>query len=137
MRYWRPRALSAGGGGGGGHVNTRGFPLVCRRNDDLLIPWGRGHVNTRGFPHRTAGGRREHLCTPRPGEEGRYGKYRTEPAKCPLRREFRRPMEIHLGRGSRTSPALYKVDVDDLCEALGRAVTVKDKPNAVHTHRDL
>ena len=37
----------------------------------------------------------------------------------------------------RTSPALYKAAVDDVSEALGHAVPVKDKPNAVHTHRDF
>ena len=46
-------------------------------------------------------------------------------------------MEIRLRRGTRASPALYKAVVDDLCEALGRAVETKDKPNAVHTHRDF
>ena len=37
----------------------------------------------------------------------------------------------------RASPALYKAAVDDVSEALGHAVPVRDKPNAVHTHRDF
>ena len=46
-------------------------------------------------------------------------------------------MEIRLRRDLRASPALYKAAVDDVSEALGHAVPVKDKPNAVHTHRDF